>query len=50
MQNVCFGAMALSVAFPPVSAVAAGAHRAGAVDVRLPGPPICPCTDQRKLG
>jgi hypothetical protein len=50
MQNVCFGAMALAVAFPLASAVAAGARHAGAVDAWPFGRPIFPCTDQRKPG
>jgi hypothetical protein len=49
MQNVCFGAMGMAMAFSPASAAAAGANDS-VTDARLPGPPIRPCAGQWKLG
>jgi hypothetical protein len=50
MQNVCFGAIGMGVAFPFATALTADGHHGGAVNTRPFGPPMRPCAGQRKLG
>jgi hypothetical protein len=46
---MCFGAMVMAMAVPPMPAAAADAH-ACAADALLAGPPSRPGADQQKLG